>query len=105
VIGRAVNRQFNRDSRHKWPRRTDKSVYQFLRSAVLLTVVENRSHDEGWWRFAVRLLIQTGDVERGKTALSMVNDNQFQYVIHPCEIITLRVIQRMRQTASETRGQ
>jgi hypothetical protein len=105
VIGRAVNRQFNRDSRHKWPRRTDKSVYQFLRSAVPLTVVENRRHDEGWWRFGVRLLIQTDDVERGETAVSMVNDNQFQYVIHPYEIVTLRVIQRMRQTASETRGQ
>jgi hypothetical protein len=50
---RAVNRQFNSDSRHKWPRRTDKSLYQFLRSAVLLTVVENRRHDEGWWRVGV----------------------------------------------------
>ena len=105
MIGRAVNRQFNRDSRHKWPRRTDKSVYQFLRWAVRLTVVENRRHDEGWWRSGVRLLIQTDDVERGKTAVSMVNDNQFQYVIHPHEIVTLRVVQRMRQTASETRGQ
>ena len=35
----------------------------------------------------------------------MVNDDQFQYVIHAYEIVRLRVIQRMRQTASETRGQ
>jgi len=48
---------------------------------------------------------QTDAVERGKTAVSMVNNNQFQYVIHPHEIVTLLVIQRMRQTASETRGQ
>jgi len=53
VIGRVVNRQFNSDSRQKWPRRTDKSVYQFLRSAVLLNEVENRRQDEGWWRFGI----------------------------------------------------
>jgi hypothetical protein len=38
-------------------------------------------------------MIETDAVERGKTAVSMVNDNQFQYVIHPHEIVTLRVIQ------------
>ena len=39
------------------------------------------------------LLVQADDVERGKTAVSIVNDNQFQYVIHPYELVTLRVIQ------------
>jgi alpha-mannosidase len=48
---------------------------------------------------------QTDAVERNKTAVSMVNDNQFQYVIHPHEIVTLRVIQRGRQLASETQSQ
>ena len=42
---------------------------------------------------ALTLLVQTDDVERGKTAVSIVNDNQFQYVMHPHEIVTLLVIQ------------
>ena len=55
--------------------------------------------------FALSEVWQTDAVERGKAAVSMVNNNQFQYVIHPHEIVTLRVVQRMRRAASETRGQ
>ena len=55
--------------------------------------------------FRLSAVWQTDAVESGKIAVSMVNNNQFQYVIHPHEIVTLLVIQRMRKTASETRGQ
>jgi alpha-mannosidase len=37
---------------------------------------------------------ETDAVERGQTPVSMVDDNEFRFTIHPHEIVTIRVVER-----------
>ena len=39
---------------------------------------------------------QTDAVERGQTAVSMSGDNQFNFTIHPHEIVTIRIVERQK---------
>ena len=39
---------------------------------------------------------QTDAVERGHTTLQMVGDNEFQFAVHPHEIVTIRLTQLQR---------
>jgi hypothetical protein len=47
--------------------------------------IPNLSLDHAW---------QTDAVERGQTALSIASDGQFQFTMHPHEIVTIRVVER-----------
>ena len=39
---------------------------------------------------------QTDSVERGQAAVPMVKDNQFNFTMHPHEIVTLRIVEQRK---------